>query len=72
MTDQQNSQIITYLGRIAGALERNDDHGRAAYISGYHDGLNDFLEACKKEEISVLGLKIEDLERIKRTVFSAF
>lgn len=72
MNDQQNAQILTYLGRIAGALERNDDHGRAAYISGYHDALNDFLEACKKEEVSVLGLKIEDLERVKRDVFSNF
>ena len=72
MNDQQNAQFLTYLERIAGALERNDDNERATYILGYHDALNDFLEACKKEEVSILGLKIEDLERVKRAVFSNF
>lgn len=71
-SDQQNAQFLTYLERIARALERNDDHERATYILGYHDALNEFLEACKKEEVSILGLKIEDLERIKRAVFSNF
>ena len=71
-SDQQNAQFLTYLERIARALESNDDHERATYILGYHDALNDFLEACKKEEVSILGLKIEDLERVKRAVFSNF